>query len=102
MLALTAGGSLAFYTFTTYMQKYLVRQRRVDANREATRVIGAGAVLLYAAATVVRRRCRTGSAGGRLLITFGVLGTMLTVPAMTAHRQGKRPDDRLHPDAWRR
>ena len=30
MFGYTAGGSLAFYTFTTYMQKYLVNTAKFD------------------------------------------------------------------------
>ena len=30
MLAYTAGGSLSFYTFTTYMQKYLVNTAQME------------------------------------------------------------------------
>lgn len=31
VLGFTAGGSLSFYTFTTYMQKYLVNTAGMDA-----------------------------------------------------------------------
>ena len=47
VLGLTAGGSLAFYTFTTYMQKYLVNTARMNA--QTASVVMAGAL-------VVRRR----------------------------------------------
>jgi MHS family alpha-ketoglutarate permease-like MFS transporter len=36
VLAFTAGGSLFFYTFTTYMQKYLVNSVKMDPNTVST------------------------------------------------------------------
>ncbi len=82
VLALTAGGSLAFYTFTTYMQKYLVLSAgwtKVDATRVSALTL-IGYMLLQPAFGALSDRI-----GRRpMLIAFGVLGTLLTIPAMTA------------------
>lgn len=82
VLALTAGGSLAFYTFTTYMQKYLVLSAgwtKVDATRISAMAL-VGYMLLQPAFGALSDRI-----GRRpLLIAFGALGTLLTIPAMTA------------------
>jgi len=43
VLAFTMGGSLFFYTFTTYMQKYLVNTAHMDAT-----VVTGAAPLLFA------------------------------------------------------
>jgi MHS family alpha-ketoglutarate permease-like MFS transporter len=82
VLALTAGGSLAFYTFTTYMQKYLVLSAgwtKVDATRVSALAL-LGYMLLQPLFGALSDRI-----GRRpMLISFGLLGTLLTVPAMTA------------------
>ncbi len=82
VLALTAGGSLAFYTFTTYMQKYLVLSAGWTKS-EATNLSALTLVvymflqpLFGALSDRIGRRA--------LLIAFGLLGTVLTVPVMTA------------------
>lgn len=82
VLALTAGGSLAFYTFTTYMQKYLVLTAGWT-KPQATNV-SALALLCYAALQPVVGALSDRIGRRPLLITFGVLGTLLTVPALGA------------------
>ncbi|GGE07627.1 MFS dicarboxylate transporter [Polymorphobacter glacialis] len=82
VLALTAGGSLAFYTFTTYMQKYLVLSAgwsKIDATR-----ISAFALLGYMCLQPLVGALSDRIGRRPLLIIFGVLGTILTVPAMHA------------------
>jgi MHS family alpha-ketoglutarate permease-like MFS transporter len=82
VLALTAGGSLAFYTFTTYMQKYLVLSggwSKVDATRISALTLVAYMFLQPLVGAISDRIGRR-----PLLISFGLLGTLLTVPAMTA------------------
>ncbi|KAB7648766.1 MFS transporter [Polymorphobacter fuscus] len=82
VLALTAGGSLAFYTYTTYMQKYLVLSGGWS-KPEATRITALALVfymlmqpLFGALSDRIGRR--------PLLIGFGLLGMVMTVPAMHA------------------
>jgi MHS family alpha-ketoglutarate permease-like MFS transporter len=82
VLALTAGGSLWFYTFTTYMQKYLVLS--AGWSKEEATSASAIALFLYmlmqplfgALSDLLGRRT--------LLIAFGVLATLTTVPALDA------------------
>lgn len=89
VLALTAGGSLAFYTFTTYMQKYLVLSAgwsKVDATRVSAMALF-GYMLLQPVFGALSDRI-----GRRpMLIAFGLLGTLLTIPAMTALGQVSDP-----------
>ena len=54
VLGYTAGGSLIFYTFTTYMQKYLVNTAHMN-DRTAQRGDDRGAVHLHDHAAAVRR-----------------------------------------------
>jgi MHS family alpha-ketoglutarate permease-like MFS transporter len=82
VLALTAGGSLAFYTYTTYMQKYLVLSAgwsKPDATLTTT-----AALFFYMLMQPLFGALSDRIGRRPLLITFGVLGTLMTVPAMIA------------------
>jgi MFS transporter, MHS family, alpha-ketoglutarate permease len=78
----TAGGSLLFYTFTTYMQKYLVNTSGMDAQTAST--VMAAALLVFmliqpAFGAISDRIGRRSS-----MITFAVLAVMATVPLLGA------------------
>ena len=82
VVGLTAGGTVAFYTFTTYAQKFLVNSSgfsKADASRiSALTLIGFMLIqplVGYISDQVGRRP---------VLITFGILGTLGTVPVLTA------------------
>ena len=81
VLALTAGGSLAFYTYTTYMQKYLVLSGGWS-KPDATRVT-AIALFFYMLLQPVFGALSDRIGRRPLLISFGLLGMLMTVPAMT-------------------
>jgi MHS family alpha-ketoglutarate permease-like MFS transporter len=80
VLGYTAGGSLIFYTFTTYMQKYLVNTVHMDAKTAS--YIMTGALFLYmcmqplfgALADKIGRRAS--------MLWFAGLGTICTVPIL--------------------
>ena len=84
VLGLTMGGTVAFYTYTTYMQKFLVNSAGWTKD-DATLVSAATLFLvlfLQPAAGLLSDHI-----GRRpLLIAFGVLGTICTVPILTALR----------------
>ena len=78
VMALTAGGTLAFYAYTTYMQKFLVNTSGFSAET-ATRISAAALflfMLLQPAVGALSDRV------GRkpVMIAFGVAGTVLTYP----------------------
>jgi MFS transporter, MHS family, alpha-ketoglutarate permease len=89
VVGLTLGGTVAFYTYTTYMQKFLVNS--VGLSKDTSTVIAAATLFLYmclqpvvgAISDVVGRR--------PVLLTFGVLGTLLTVPILTALQNTTEP-----------
>ena len=81
VVGLSMGGTLAFYTYTTYMQKYLVNTVGMSISDSTT----------ISAATLFLFMCLQPLVGGLsdkvgrrpILIAFGVLGTLFTVPILT-------------------
>ncbi len=82
VVALTGGGSLAFYTFTTYMQKYLV----LSAGWSKTEATTVSTVALFGYMLLQPVFGALSDRVGRrpLLIAFGIGGTLLSVPALQA------------------
>lgn len=78
---LTLGGTLAFYTYTTYMQKFLVNTVHLS-KMEATQ-LSFLSLLLYAAVQPLFGIWSDRIGRKPLLIGFGILGTTCTVPLMT-------------------
>jgi MHS family alpha-ketoglutarate permease-like MFS transporter len=89
VLALSAGGSLAFYTFTTYMQKYLVLTAGWTKPQATT--VSALALVGYMVLQPLFGALSDRIGRRPLLITFGLLGTLLTIPAMTAIGKASDP-----------
>ena len=82
VVGLTAGGTVAFYTFTTYAQKFLVNTAgwsKADASR-----ISALTLLVFMLIQPVVGYLSDRVGRRPVLITFGVLGTLGTVPVLTA------------------
>jgi MHS family alpha-ketoglutarate permease-like MFS transporter len=82
VVGLTLGGTVAFYTYTTYMQKFLVNSAGWS-KPEAT-VMSAGTLLLYTLLQPAVGALSDKIGRKPLLIAFGVMGTLCTVPIMTA------------------
>lgn len=81
VVGLTAGGTVAFYTFTTYAQKFLVNTAGFTA-KEAT-FINAVTLLVYMALQPAVGALSDRIGRRPVLTAFGVLGTLGTVPLMT-------------------
>jgi MHS family alpha-ketoglutarate permease-like MFS transporter len=82
VMALTAGGTLAFYAYTTYMQKYLANTvgfDRVTASRIMTAALFVFMLLQPLAGLISDRVGRK-----PVMIAFGIAGTIFTVPIFTA------------------
>ena len=82
VIGLTLGGTLAFYTFTTYMQKFLVNT--VHLAKDRATVLTFWLMLLYAGMQPLFGWISDLYGRKPLLIIFGVLGTICTVPILTA------------------
>jgi MHS family alpha-ketoglutarate permease-like MFS transporter len=82
VIGLTMGGTLAFYTYTTYMHKFLVNSAGLDTRAAA--LLNASTLFVY-----MLMQPLVGALSDRIgrrpvLIAFGVLGTLLTVPILGA------------------
>jgi MHS family alpha-ketoglutarate permease-like MFS transporter len=89
VLGFTAGGSLIFYTFTTYMQKYLVNTAGMDAKI-------ASSVMTVALCCYMLLQPVFGALSDRIgrknsMICFSALAVLATVPLLGALGQVKSP-----------
>jgi MFS transporter, MHS family, alpha-ketoglutarate permease len=82
VLGFTAGGSLIFYTFTTYMQKYLVNTAGMET-ATASEVMTA-VLLVYMLLQPVFGIVSDRIGRRNAMICFGALTTLATVPLLTA------------------
>ena len=85
VIGLTLGGTLAFYTYTTYMQKFLVNT--VKMTKEESTLLSFLSLFLFACLQPLFGALSDKIGRRPLLIGFGVLGTICTVPLLTALSQ---------------
>jgi MHS family alpha-ketoglutarate permease-like MFS transporter len=81
VVGLTLGGTLAFYTYTTYMQKFLVNTVHLTKGESTT--ISFVSLLAFALLQPVFGGLSDKIGRRPLLIGFGVLGTLCTIPLLT-------------------
>lgn len=89
VLGYTAGGSLIFYTFTTYMQKYLVNSAGMSIKTASNVMTAALFVYMCLQPVFGALSDRIGRRSNMLL--FGALGTLGVVPVMTALQSVHNP-----------
>lgn len=82
VVGLTLGGTLAFYTYTTYMQKFLVNT--VHLSKEQSTLMSFISLLIFACLQPVFGALSDKIGRRPLLIAFGITGTLCTVPLLTA------------------
>jgi MHS family alpha-ketoglutarate permease-like MFS transporter len=82
VLGYTAGGSLIFYTFTTYMQKYLVNSAGMSIKTASNVMTGCLFLFMCMQPAFGALSDRIGRRSNMLL--FGALGSLCTVPILTA------------------
>ncbi|MCX7588715.1 MFS transporter [Phenylobacterium sp. 58.2.17] len=76
VIALTAGGTLAFYAYSTYMQKFLVNTS--GFSRETATAISAAALFVYMLIQPAAGALSDRIGRKPLMIAFGVLGVAFT------------------------
>jgi MHS family alpha-ketoglutarate permease-like MFS transporter len=81
VVGLTLGGTIAFYTYTTYMQKFLVNT--VHLTKGQSTQLTFISLLIYAAVQPLFGMLSDKIGRRPLLIGFGILGTIFTVPILT-------------------
>jgi MHS family alpha-ketoglutarate permease-like MFS transporter len=82
VVGLTAGGTVAFYTFTTYAQKFLVNT--AGFSRPVATRLSALTLLVFMLVQPLVGHVSDRIGRRPVLITFGVLGVLGTVPVLTA------------------
>ncbi len=82
VVGLTLGGTLAFYTYTTYMQKFLVNT--VHLTRDRSTIITFWLMLIYAGLQPLFGWLSDRYGRKPFLLGFGIFGTICTVPILTA------------------
>lgn len=82
VLGFTAGGSLSFYTFTTYMQKYLVNTAGMTANTAS--MIMTAALFIYMLVQPFFGALSDKIGRRNSMLCFGSLAAICTVPILTA------------------
>jgi MFS transporter, MHS family, alpha-ketoglutarate permease len=91
VVGLTAGGTAAFYTFTTYMQTFV--KLSVGLTEDQTTLV-IFATLVFATLLQPIYGALSDRIGRKpLLIFFGVVGTLATVPILTTLKEAKQPID---------
>ncbi|HML30091.1 MAG TPA: MFS transporter [Hyphomicrobium sp.] len=80
VIGLTMGGTLAFYTYTTYMQKFLANT--AGFSKDTATLVSASALFVYMLLQPIVGAVSDQIGRRPVLVTFGVLGTLCTVPIM--------------------
>ncbi|MBN4664464.1 MFS transporter [Pandoraea nosoerga] len=82
VLGYTAGGSLIFYTFTTYMQKYLVNTAGMPIKTAS--YVMTGCLFVYMCMQPLFGMLSDRISRRNNMLLFGALGAIATVPILTA------------------
>ncbi len=89
VVGLTAGGTAAFYTFTTYMQTFV--KQTVGLSDITTTYVIAGSLIFASILQPIYGAISDRIGRKPLLIFFGLAGSLLTVPILTYLSQTKSP-----------
>ncbi len=89
VIGITVGGTSAFYTYTTYMQKFLKLSVKLTDDQTTMVVTGS---LIFAIILQPLYGWMSDIVGRKpMLVGFGILGTLLTYPLLTAIQNTQSP-----------
>ncbi|MFI9381534.1 MFS transporter [Kutzneria sp. NPDC052558] len=86
---LTLGGTVAFYTYTTYLQKFMVNTSKIDIN--AVTWVNFLALLAFVVIQPLAGALSDRVGRRPLLLFFGIAGTLLTVPLLSLLAGARTP-----------
>ncbi len=89
VVGLTAGGTAAFYTYTTYMQKFL--RLSVGLTETQTTMVTAGSLVFALLLQPIYGAISDRIGRKWVLIFFGVCGTLFTIPLLSALKDQRTP-----------
>ncbi|MFT8317400.1 MAG: MFS transporter [Sporolactobacillus sp.] len=89
VIGLTLGGTVAFYTYTTYMQKFMINS--VGLDKETVSLINFVALLIFLVIQPLAGILSDHIGRRPLLFFFGIAGTVLTVPLFLLMKQFHSP-----------
>src|SRR6187200_609017 len=89
VVGLTAGGTAAFYTFTTYMQTFV--KLSVGLTEDQTTFVIFGSLIFATLLQPIYGALSDRIGRKPLLIFFGVVGTLATIPILTTLKETKSP-----------
>ena len=89
VVGLTLGGTVAFYTYTNYMQKFLVNTSGFA--KDTATLISASALFIYMCLHPVVGHLSDRIGRRPVLTAFGVLGTLTTVPILDSLADTRDP-----------
>src|SRR5215813_1111820 len=89
VVGLTAGGTAAFYTYTTYMQKFL--KLSVGLSDDETTMVTLGSLVFGMILQPIYGAISDRIGRKWLLIGFGVTGVLFTIPLLTSLRSASGP-----------
>ena len=89
VVGLTMGGTVAFYTYSNYMQKFLVNTSGFA--KDTATLISASALFIYMCLHPLVGHISDKIGRRPVLMAFGVLGTLTTVPILTALETTRDP-----------
>jgi len=88
---LTLGGTVAFYTYTTYLQKFMQNTSGIETS--TVTLINFVALLIFVGLQPVYGRLSDRIGRRPLLLFFGIAGTLLSVPLLTLLQNTRSPID---------
>ncbi len=89
VIGLTLGGTVAFYTYTTYMQKFLVNT--AGFSKDTVTMISVASLFVFMGLQPVVGAISDRIGRRPVLLAFGILGATLTVPILSALERTRDP-----------